>query len=261
MSAFGQHIEWKQQPPAPTWHANLDGARFKFADASRHEFMVRLACDRGEKSCAADGDIITTLVQLVAVDSSPNRLHSEVRVVTQVQPLLSCWHTPARIKPDSQSVSISTPFHVQVFVHDIDNLPVNFTRAEVHLTFGGHNLALQRSPRSNEYVANVPAELTGQPGVYDVVVSASNAWNETGSPTSCELLRRTITVKEGLSTNSILAGAGTAAVVITGGLVVFVRKRHAHLQAIMVMLISEVQPHFATLKYQHTTRPGWPLHR
>jgi hypothetical protein len=46
----------------------------------------------------------------------------------------------------------------------------------------------------------VPAELTGQPGMYDLIVSASNAWNETGLSTTCELLRRTISVKDATST-------------------------------------------------------------
>jgi hypothetical protein len=258
MSAFGQHVEWKLPPPAPTWHADLDGNQLKFADVSRHEFTVRLACDPSEPSCAADGDVITTIVQLVAVDSAPNRLHSEVRVVTQVQPLLSCGHTLASIEPDSQSVSLSTAFRAQVLVHDVDNLPVVFTRAEVHLAFGGRNLPMQWSRGSNEYVADVPAELTGQPGVYVLVVNASNAWKETGSAgsaTSCELLRRTITVNEGLSTKWVVAGAGTAAVVITGGFVIFVRKRHAHLQAIMVMLVSEVFPRF-----DHASQPVSPTH-
>jgi hypothetical protein len=39
-----------------------------------------------------------------------------------------------------------------------------------------------------------------------------------------------------------LAGAGAAAVVVVGGLVVVVRRRHAHLQAIMAMLFTEVSP-------------------
>jgi hypothetical protein len=61
MSAFGQHIEWKQRPPPATWTADLDGDRLKLEAVSRHEFTVRLACDRGEPSCAADGDVIETI--------------------------------------------------------------------------------------------------------------------------------------------------------------------------------------------------------
>ena len=64
VSAFGQHIEWKQPPPTATWRADLDGGRLKYADTLRHDFSVRLACDRAEPSCAADGDVITTTVQL-----------------------------------------------------------------------------------------------------------------------------------------------------------------------------------------------------
>ena len=102
---------------------------------------------------------------------------------------------------------------------------------------------MQWSRGSNEYVADGPAELTAQPGSYNLVVSASNAWNDTaGQAATCELLRRTITVKEGLGSTQILAGAVAAAVVVTGGLIIVVRKRHVNLQAIMVMVLSEVSP-------------------
>jgi hypothetical protein len=219
MSAFGHHIEWRQwPPPASEWRADLDGSKLKFADSLRHEFTVRLACDVGEQSCAADGDVITTVVQLASATES--HLRSEVRFITQVQSLLSCLHTRARtrIEPDSESVPVSTPMRVYLLVNDVDDLPMNFTRAEVSLSFSGRNVPVQWSRGSNLYVADVLAEVTMQPGVYDLVVSASNAWNETGSATSCELLRRTITVKEGLSTNSILGGAGGAAVGSSVGL-------------------------------------------
>jgi hypothetical protein len=80
-----------------------------------------------------------------------------------------------------------------------------------------------------------------QPGLYDLVLSVSNAWNRTaGQATSCELLRRTIVVKEGPSTTWILVGASTAALLVVGPLVLVVRKRHAHLQAIMAMLLTEM---------------------
>ena len=240
MSAFGLHLEWKL-PPAPTWRADLDGSQLKFAHTSRHEFTVRLECVRGEQSCAADGDDITTIVQLASPQDG--RLKSEVRVLTQVQSLLSCLHTRAttRIEPDSASVPISTPIHVHLFATDVDNQPVNFTRAEISLRFGGKHIPMQWSRGSNKYMANVTGEFTAQPGVYDLVLSASNTWSKTGPATSCVLLRRTITVEEGLNTNYILAGAGGAAVMVTGTMIVVVRKRHAHLQAIMVMIFTEVR--------------------
>jgi hypothetical protein len=241
ISAFGLHLEWKQLLPASTWQADLDGSRLKFVDTSRHEFTVWLACDRGEQSCAADGDVITTVVQLASPQDG--RLRSEVRVLTQVQSLLSCLHTraTARIEPDSESVPVSTPIRLRLFATDVDALPVSSTRAEISLLFGGRSIPVQWSRGSNEYAAAVPADLTGQPGVYYLVLRASSAWNESaGQATSCELLRRTITVEEGLNTAWILIGAGAAAVAIVGGLALVVRKRYAHLQAIMAMLLTEM---------------------
>ncbi len=87
---------------------------------------------------------------------------------------------------------------------------------------------------------------------------ASNAWNETaGKATSCELLRRSITVQEGLSTSWIFVGASGAAVVLVGVSAIFVRKRHAHLQAIMAMLFTEVSAPFKPIRRlgSHSVRP------
>ena len=78
-------------------------------------------------------------------------------------------------------------------------------------------------------------------GEFDLVVTARNGWSMTNSSgTDCELLRRTIVVKEGPSTTWILVGASTAALLVVGPLVLVVRKRHAHLQAIMAMLLTEM---------------------
>jgi hypothetical protein len=242
ISAFGHHVEWKQQPPAATWHVDLDATRIKFADSSRHEFTVRLACDRGEQNCAADGDVITTVIQLATVGSALSNRQSEVRILTQVQSLPSCEHTrdTIRIEPEAQSVPVATPIRVQLSLNDVDGLPVNFTRAEIILSFGGRNVPMQWSRGSNQYVANVPAEFTQQPGLYDLVMRASHAWGGAEQVASCELLRRTITIEAGLDTTWILLGAGAAAIIIVAGLVIVVRKRHAHLQAILTMLLTEM---------------------
>jgi hypothetical protein len=122
---------------------------------------------------------------------------------------------------------------------DVDDLPINFTRAEISLMFGAQTIPMQWSRGSNDYFAAVPAELTAQPGRYNLLVRASNAWNETGPIASCELLRRTVIVQEGLNTQWILAGAAATAVLVIGGLVILVRKRGAHLQAIMIMVLTE----------------------
>ena len=161
VSAFGQHLEWMQRPPTATWLADLDGGRLKYSDTSRHEFSVRLECERAEPSCAADGDVITTIVQLVAIGSPSSHMHTEVRVVTHVQSLLSCLHTQAhvRVEPDSESMPLSAPIRVRLFAKDVDDMPINFTRAEIHLAFGGRSVPMSWVNRgSNEYTADVPTE-------------------------------------------------------------------------------------------------------
>ena len=166
-SAFGQHIEWTQLPPA-TWLADLDGSGRKFEYSLRHEFTVRLACGRSEQSCAADGDVITTVVKLAAITPVPGdlsaNLRSEVRVLTLVQSSLSCVHTQAaaRIEPDFvERLPIATLFRVQVSAKDVDDLPMNFTRAEINLRFGARSIPMSWSRGSSEYSADVPAETPG----------------------------------------------------------------------------------------------------
>ena len=154
---------------------------------------------------------------------------------------VSCLLTrpTVRIEPDSESVPLSTPIRVRLSAYDIHSLPI--TRADISLVFDGRSIPMQWRRGSSDYIADVPAELTAAPGRYDLVVSANNTWNKTAGPgTSCELLSRTVTIHEPLRTSWILAGAGAAAVVVTGGLFIVVRKRHANLQAIMVLLFTEV---------------------
>ena len=239
ISAFGLHIELARLPSAATWRANLNAT--KLADTSHHELTLWLACDGEDQGCVADGDAITTAVQVASPQDA--RLRSEVLVTVRVESFLSCLHSrdTVRIEPDAESVLTSTPMRVRLFAKDADDLPVNFTRVEMNVLFAGQTIPFLWSRGSNEYVADVSAELTSQPGRYDLVISASIAWNETaGQVTSCELLRRTIIVTEGLSTSWIFAGASVASVLVVGGLWIIVRKKHAHLQAIMPMLFTEV---------------------
>jgi hypothetical protein len=46
----------------------------------------------------------------------------------------------------------------------------------------------------------------------------------------------------GFDTTWILVGAGVSAVAVVAGVTILVRKRHAHLQAIMLQLFTEVSP-------------------
>ncbi len=68
----------------------------------------------------------------------------------------------------------STRFSVHLLALDVDNLAVAFTRAEISVVFGNQAISVQWSRGSSEYVAVVPAELTRQPGIYDLVVRAIN---------------------------------------------------------------------------------------
>jgi hypothetical protein len=49
-------------------------------------------------------------------------------------------------------------------------------------------------------------------------------------------------MSDGFDTTWILVGAGVSAVVVVAGVTILVRKRHAHLQAIMLQLFTEVPP-------------------
>jgi hypothetical protein len=52
-----------------------------------------------------------------------------------------------------------------------------------------------------------------------------------------------VAVADGFDTTWILVGAGVSAVVVVAGVTIVVRKRHAHLQAIMLQLFTEVSPY------------------
>jgi hypothetical protein len=85
-----------------------------------------------------------------------------------------------------------------------------------------------RGRGSNEYFADVPAELTAQPGLYDLVVTASDAWNETaGQITSCELLRFNVRIVSGVDILYIILGVLTGlAILALGALLAYQIRSH-----------------------------------
>jgi hypothetical protein len=240
LSFHGLNLIWAVPPSSDSEGLLLDAETRKFFATKEVSFQLRVEKCDGAQACIEDGDMVETIITVGSAESIPSMLQSEVRILTLVQSLLSCRHTRVHLEPDRGSASISSPISVRIFANDVDNLPVAFTRADIHLGFGDHTIPMQWSRGSSVYFADVPTE---RPGSYELVVSARTAWNETaGQATTCELLRRTITVKERLSTNAVLAGAGGAALVLVAGIVIFVRKRHAHLQAILVSIFTEVPP-------------------
>ncbi len=237
LALHGFALLW-DEPPSDDSEVYLNGDARQFTASKSYAYHLRLDCGKQEP-CIADGDRVETVMQIGAPSDSSS-MRSEVRLITEVEALLSCDRSQAWVEHDVRDLPPRTPFRVRLAAVDVDDLPVKFTRAEINLVLGGRNVPVQWSRGSNEYVTEVPAELTAQPGLYDLVMHASNAWGEAGQITSCVLLRRAITVKEGLSNTWILVGAGATAVAIVGGLVLLVRKRHADLQAIMVMLLTEM---------------------
>ena len=242
MSLDGHHVIWKGILPSEDSAVDLNAAAGKFSFSRTFELSIELNCTAGEP-CVEDGDIVNTVVTAV---SAVDALASEVKISATVESLVSCDHSSGWIeglKPHDDSVSTLFAIKVHFVARDCDGLPIKYTRAEFNVSFGNQGVPHAWKGRgSNEYAADVPAELTAQPGVYDLVVSASNAWNvnATVPATRCELLRRTIIVKEGLSTSWILVGSSTAAVIVVSGLAIVVRKRHAHLEAILTMLLTEM---------------------
>jgi hypothetical protein len=186
-----------------------------------------------------DGDTFETVLSIVA-RSDATDLQSAVSVTTVVESLLSCKYSRVWVEHDVSSVPQSSAIRVRLEAYDVDNLPIAQTRADVEFRFDGRAVPVQWSRGSNMYTADVPADLTQNPGEYNLTVTATSAWTRSGSKASCVLFHRTIIVKAGLSSTWILVGAGATAVAIVGGLVLLVRKRHAHLQAVMAMLLTEM---------------------
>ena len=226
-------------PPSTDAAIDLDETRQKLMDTKDYSFQLGIDCS-SVLPCVEDGDTVETVISIGSA-TAPGRTLSEVHVVTHVRSLVSCRTTRVQIEGDLDSMLISSSFRVRVAANDVDELPVSFTRADIGIVLSNRNIPVQWKYGSNEYVADV--QVDEQAGELELVVRANNAWSEmAGHATSCELLRRTITVKEGLNTQWILAGALFAALITIGGLLLLIRKKHTKLQEMMVMLFSEVSP-------------------
>jgi hypothetical protein len=262
MSAFGQHIEWTQLPPAPTWQAALDGSQLKFAAASRHEFTVRLACDRDEESCAADGDIITTVVQLASPQYGRVKAQ-EVTVQTHVVGLASCNRSVAVLMQSGGSAGSAVPVvdsplltsaafvFVDLRVVDADGIPINVSLPSSVVLWGsGAGRANQLVPtkpaegdgKSNRFTAAIEAGLRSAPGTYRLQVALSNAWNETlGAVGECVLLDQIVVVEEpqGLNTVWLSVGSPSACAVVVGAVAFWAKRKSAELRHVLVLVLTE----------------------
>ena len=102
-----------------------DGCKLKYLETKRlgHEFGVRLTCKSDERRCAADGDLITTVI----LSPQNSNLRSEVTVVTRVdsEAPVSCKNTVARMSSagpglrrlahiERDAISADSPLEVQL---------------------------------------------------------------------------------------------------------------------------------------------------
>ncbi len=258
MSAFGQHIEWIQQPPPATWHADLDGGQLKYADTSRHEFTVKMSCDRGEDSCAADGDVITTMVQLDSVQDGG--LKSEpVTVRTRVVALASCNRSVATLMQSGSWSQSAAPVlltdvalvFVDLRVVDADGIPIRVS-VPISAVFwnsskvGADPIVPTKPPdgggKSNRFTAGIDSRLRSMPGVYRLQVVLRDAWNEAlGAVGDCVVLEQDVRVEkpEGLNTVWLSVGSLSACAVFVGAIVFWARRVSAELKNILVMVLTE----------------------
>jgi hypothetical protein len=224
ISAFGHHIERRQAPPAATWRAMLDGQKLKFADTSLHEFAVRLQCEERQpsdnQSCAADGDVITTVVRLTSCDDDreDHCLQSQLTVHTTVEAIISCKNTETWVAGGAQIVRTGTPMRVRLLAFDVDNLSIAHTRVPIEFRFSNKLLPVRWDGGSNSYAADVSADLTQFTGEYELLVAVETGWNHTmQNVTRCELMR-TMIVVESDSKEIIVAACLASVLVLTLGL-------------------------------------------
>jgi hypothetical protein len=199
----GHHLLWEDPLPSANSAVDLslDAGRFSFSRT--FALSIELNCTAGEP-CVEDGDVVHTLV---AVASAADGLVSEVVISTAVESLVSCDLSRGRIEglmADKASVSALSTIKVHIEACDCDGLPIRYTRADIQFSFSNQPLAVTWNRGSNKYTADVPTELTAQPGLYALVVTASNAWNKTAGQTArCDLLRRNVRIVSVVTTVNV----------------------------------------------------------
>ena len=238
LSLDGHHVLWVT-PPSNDSQFDLDLERQLFSATKEYMLQLRLDCG-GVQPCVADGDKVMTVLS-IGDASSPSRQRVAVSITTEVAALVSCQRTMVWVEGGAQGVRASSAIVVRLRAVDVDALPIDQTRAEVEFRFGNQTVPVNWNRGSNEYVASVPAELTGQAGEYELVVTATHGWDEDAKQQArCVLLRRKIQVDEGFNSSLVLAISLSCCVVCVIGLVVWVRRRSEQLRHILTMVLTEV---------------------
>jgi hypothetical protein len=204
--AFGQHIEWKDQPPRASWDADVDGSAFRYRDVKTYAFAVHLDCNGNRANCASDGDVLETVVRFA---SSEGQMQSQVTIQTNVQSLVSCDNTRSRVFVtvgglllEADWVVAESRLEVHLRAMDVYNFEVLYSKAEIELEWssgsstGLLNTTLNTQRGSNLYLGSIPMAFTKEPGSFTLVITARQGWSGTDRLVGrCELLRRTITVR------------------------------------------------------------------
>jgi hypothetical protein len=238
LSLDGHHVLWVT-PPSNDSQFDLDLKQQVFSARKEYVLQLRLDCG-GQQPCIADGDKVTTAID-IGDASSPSHQRAAVSITTEVVALVSCQRSVAWLEGGAQSVPLSTAIDVRLRAVDVDAMPIEQTRAEVEFLFGNQTVPVNWNRGSNEYVAIVPAELTGQAGEFELVVTAMHGWDERANqPASCVLLRRQIHVDEGFNSSLVLGISVCSCVGLVVGLVIWVRRRSDKLRHILTMVLTEV---------------------
>jgi hypothetical protein len=238
LSLDGHHVLWVT-PPSNDSQFDLDRTQQVFSAKKEYVLQIRLDCG-GRQPCIADGDTVTTVIE-IGDASSPSRERAAVSITTEVAALVSCQRTEVWVEGGGQSVPSSSAIVVRLRAIDVDAMPIDQTRAEIEFRFGNTTVPVNWNRGSNEYVASVPAELTGLAGEYELVVTAMHGWDErTELPGSCVLLRAQIPVDEGFNSYMVLGISVCCCVGLVVGLVIWVRRRSDQLRHILTMVLTEV---------------------
>jgi hypothetical protein len=206
-----------------------------YVDTKRHDFAVRLQCESGEVICAADGDVITTVVALRSPQNS--RLQSEVRFQTTVEALASCERSKAVLMqsdgPSKNASRVSASLRadaahvfVELLVFDADGLPIRVSRplsdavwnsSRGSTSIGPPTKPLEDGGGNNRFVASIEPSLRNTRGSHTLRIGLTDAWNEAlGTRGQCVLLEQTVNIEaDGKAPTQYIIGGAVSGVVLT----------------------------------------------
>jgi hypothetical protein len=146
-SVFGQQIVWTKDNPRAR-NTSLNGNALKYEETTSLAFDRHMNCTSRSGECAADGDVIETVLALSSPLSSI-QFWTKVIMKTTVVALVSCDNTKVRVTQDGRALDgdvapSASVLHVHVAAKDADDLNVTATRADLNLQWGNLSVEFQR---------------------------------------------------------------------------------------------------------------------